>query len=206
MVEIFVYAFGIMYTPGPVNLLSLNAGLNGQVSSTLHFCVGVGLAMLLLFLLFGYTGAWLINPNYQLLISLAGSMYIAYLAWQIASSSLTAQVSVEDKATKDKTGTLNFRSGLFMQLLNPKSFVAILPIATIQFPQAQITGMSIGIWSFALASLAFGAPAVYLLMGARLGKLIHHPHYFRLLNLGMALLLVYVAGDIAYNHVYIKWL
>ena len=137
---------------------------------------------------------------------MAGSAYIAYLAWQIAKSSLTAQVSVDDEDTQDKAGKLNLKSGLFMQLLNPKSFVAILPIATIQFPQAQIIGMSIGIWSFALASLAFGAPTVYLLMGARLGKLISHPHYFRLLNLGMALLLVYVAGDIAYNHVYIKWL
>jgi len=63
MVEIFAYAFGIMYTPGPVNLLSLNAGLNDEVSSALRFCVGVGLAMLLLFLLFGYTGAWLAVPT-----------------------------------------------------------------------------------------------------------------------------------------------
>ena len=158
MVEIFAYAFGIMYTPGPVNLLSLNAGLNDEVSSALRFCVGVGLAMLLLFLLFGYTGAWLVNPSYQLLISLAGSAYIAYLAWQIAKSSLTAQVSVDYEDTLDKAGKLNLKSGLFMQLLNPKSFVAILPIATIQFPQAQITGMSIGIWCSDSLSANGGSP------------------------------------------------
>ncbi|MCV6591001.1 MAG: hypothetical protein OIF57_18565 [Marinobacterium sp.] len=62
MVEILLYAFGIMYTPGPVNLLSLNGGINGHAVQGWRFCIGVGCAMWLLFLLFGYTGAWLVSP------------------------------------------------------------------------------------------------------------------------------------------------
>ena len=64
MLEIFIYAFSIIYTPGPVNLLSLNAGLKGHAMASARFCVGVGCAMLLLFLAFGYTGVWLIEPSY----------------------------------------------------------------------------------------------------------------------------------------------
>lgn len=202
MVEILVYAFGIMYTPGPANLLSLNAGLNGQVSTTLHFCIGVTCAMLLLFLLFGYTGAWLVTPHYQLLISSAGCLYIAYLAYKVARTSIQLGDTKQTEQTESK---LNFRSGLIMQLLNPKSFIAILPIVTVQFPAAEITGVSIFLWSLLLASLAFGAPSSYLLMGARLGRLISRPAYFRAFNLIMSLLLFYVAGDIAYSHVYLKW-
>lgn len=204
MVEIVVYAIGIMYTPGPANLLSLNAGLNGRISSTLRFCLGVACAMLLLFLLFGYTGGWLVSPRYQWLISCAGSLYIAYLACKIAWASIgsSAVEPVVQEGVADSN--LSFQTGLFMQLLNPKAFIAILPIVTVQFPAAQISGSSILVWSLLLSCLAFGAPSSYMMMGARLGKLIRHPGYFRLLNLAMASLLLYVAADIAYNHVYLK--
>ena len=30
MLAIIAYALGVMYTPGPVNLLGLNVGINGQ--------------------------------------------------------------------------------------------------------------------------------------------------------------------------------
>ncbi|WP_271271105.1 LysE family translocator [Aliamphritea hakodatensis] len=198
MVEILAYAFGIMYTPGPSNLLSMNAGLNGQFRAPLMFCVGVACAMLLLFLLFGYSGAWLVSPGYQLLISCAGSVYIAYLAYKVAGA------HIKLTGSESTAGKLSFRSGLCMQLLNPKSFVAIFPIVTVQFPAAEISGSSIFVWSVLLSVLAFGAPGSYLLMGARLGKLIRKPRTFRLLNICMALLLLYVAGDIAYHHVYLK--
>ncbi|WP_296061822.1 hypothetical protein [uncultured Amphritea sp.] len=86
-----------------------------------------------------------------------------------------------------------------LQLLNPKAFVAILPIVSVQFPAAHISGVSILFWSLLLAGLAFGAPGSYLLMGVRLRKLISQPRYFRLLNNTMALLLLYVAIELALN-------
>ena len=197
MVEILLYAFGVMYTPGPANLLSLNAGINGEISTTLRFCMGVACAMLILFLLFGYTGAWLITPDSQLVIGLLGSGYIAYLAYKIARSS--QHISDEISADKVQPGTrrAGFRSGLMLQLLNPKAFIAILPIVTIQFPAAHISGIAIFFWSLLLAGLAFGAPGSYLFMGVRLSKLISQPRYFRWLNNAMALLLLYVAIELA---------
>lgn len=214
MVEILVYAFGIMYTPGPANLLSLNAGFNGEIRNTLQFCMGVACAMFLLFLLFGYTGALMVKPSSQLIISLCGSLYIAYLAFKIARESKgmseelkTGQVVTRQEETQKNqavTKNIGFRSGLMLQLLNPKAFVAILPIVSVQFPAAQISGASILTWSLLLACLAFGAPCSYLLMGSRLRKLIIQPRYVRLLNIAMAPLLLYVAVEIAYSQVYLK--
>ncbi len=200
MLEILAYAFGIMYTPGPVNLISLNAGLNGQIHSTMRFSMGVGCAMFILLLLFGYTGAWLTDPGYQLIISFIGCVYIIYLAYKVASTSVKPMAKSAEPEHR-----LDFKSGLIMQLLNPKAFVVILPIVTVQFPAMQISGSAIFIWSLLLAIMAFGAPSSYLIMGNRLGKLIHNPLYFRVLNLSMAILLIYVAIDIAYHHVYLKW-
>lgn len=209
MVEILLYAFGIMYTPGPINLLSLHAGINGEIRTTLRFCLGVGCAMLLLFLLFGYTGSLLITRDSQFIISLCGSVYIVYLALKIVrgskgiSDSLKTE-SIEAPEEQDVTKKIGFRSGLILQLLNPKAFVAILPIVSVQFPAAQITGPSILLWSLLLAGLAFGAPGSYLLIGSRLQKLISQPRYFRFLNIAMALLLLYVAIEIIYSQVYLN--
>lgn len=167
--------------------------------------------MLLLFLLFSYSGSWLINAHYQWLISCGGACYIFYLALKIAKAGIFPEknnTKLEAKAEKSNNsnkGELNFRSGLLLQLLNPKSFIVILPIATIQFPAAQITGVSILLWSLLLSGLAFGAPSCYMIIGSRLGSLIHQPRYFRGLNLSMAALLFYVAVEIAYRHVYLTW-
>ncbi|URQ92730.1 LysE family transporter [Pseudoalteromonas sp. SCSIO 43101] len=194
MADIFAYAIGIMYTPGPINLLGLSSGLNKQTRSHLGFFIGVGSAMFILFVLLGYLGLQMINPQFLPYVSLIGCGYILYIAWKVAK----AKVQVSDTSAD---ASLSFFDGLFMQLLNPKALVATLPIATIQFPSADITGAAIVFWSFILAILAFGAPTSYSLAGLVLGKQVSRPSVFNVFNKLMAVLLVYVALMIAYEHV-----
>ena len=194
MADIFAYAIGIMYTPGPINLLGLSSGLNKQTRSHLGFFIGVGSAMFILFVLLGYLGLQVINPQFLPYVSLIGCGYILYIAWKVAK----AKVQVDD-ASAD--ASLSFFDGQFMQLLNPKALVATLPIATIQFPSADITGAAIVFWSIILAILAFGAPTSYSLAGLMLGRQVSRPGVFNVFNKLMAILLVYVALMIAYEHV-----
>ena len=194
MADIFAYAIGIMYTPGPINLLGLSSGLNKQTRSHLGFFIGVGSAMFILFILLSYLGLQVINPQFLPYVSLIGCGYILYIAWKVAK----AKVQVNDTSAD---ASLSFFDGLFMQLLNPKALVATLPIATIQFPSADITGAAIVFWSLILAILAFGAPTSYSLAGLMLGKQVSRPGVFNVFNKLMAVLLVYVALMIAYEHV-----
>lgn len=194
MADIFAYAIGIMYTPGPINLLGLSSGLNKQTRSHLGFFIGVGSAMFILFVLLGYLGLQVINPQFLPYVSLIGCGYILYIAWKVAK----AKVQVSDTSAD---ASLSFIDGLFMQLLNPKALVATLPIATIQFPSADITGAAIVFWSLILAILAFGAPTSYSLAGLMLGKQVSRQGIFNVFNKLMAVLLVYVALMIAYEHV-----
>lgn len=194
MADIFAYAIGIMYTPEPINLLGLSSGLNKQTRSHLGFFIGVGSAMFILFVLLGYLGLQVINPQFLPYVSLIGCGYILYIAWKVAK----AKVQVNDTSAD---ASLSFFDGLFMQLLNPKALVATLPIATIQFPGADITGAAIVFWSLILAILAFGAPTSYSLAGLMLGKQVSRPGVFNVFNKLMAVLLVYVALMIAYEHV-----
>ncbi|KJY81803.1 transporter [Vibrio galatheae] len=200
MSEIFAYAIGVMYTPGPINLLGLHSGLNRQTRPHLGFFAGVGMAMFILFAMLGFVGLKFIDPQVLPFISLAGCLYILHIAWKVAR----ANVELSDQAKGAKS--LSFRDGLLMQLLNPKALVATLPISTIQFPSVGITGSAIVLWSMVLAVLAFGAPTGYSVAGLLLGKRISNPRYFKVFNLLMATLLVYVSCTIGYQHVVLPWL
>ncbi|WP_417528088.1 LysE family translocator [Marinomonas shanghaiensis] len=187
MLEILIYAFGVMYSPGPANMLALFAGINGQGWRAFLYCVGVGLAMLILFLLIGYLGGDVIPMEYQSLIALLGGLYIAYLGVKIL------RASFQQNELKAKATMVNFKTGLILQLCNPKALVAIVPIVTIQFSRAQIEGGQIALWSLGLAAMACGAPSTYLLAGSRLKKAAMNPKVMAWVNRIMALLLFYVA-------------
>ncbi len=200
MLEILAYAIGVMYTPGPINLLGLHSGINGQTREHIGFFGGVGTAMFILFALLGYLGLKLINPVLLPYISLVGCCYILYIAWKVIRSNINI------KGNAAKVSVLSFTNGLIMQLLNPKALVATLPISTIQFPATGISGSAIFFWSCLLALLAFGAPGSYSLVGLWMGQRIENPRYFKIFNILMSGLLVFVAFSIGYEHVYLKFL
>ncbi|GAA0564965.1 LysE family translocator [Halomonas salifodinae] len=197
MLEIVAYALGVMYTPGPVNLLGLNAGLNGQARTSLGFFSGVGVAMLTLFLIFGWVGAAWVRGDLLAVVGALGCGYILYLAIKIARS------TIDPGAVRQAPRVLQFRDGLIMQLCNPKALVATLPIVTIQFPAAGIHGVALLPWSLGLAILAFGALGSYALMGAVVGQRLDNPRLLKGFSLAMAALLLGVAFSIGYEHVWL---
>ncbi|AUG08435.1 LysE family translocator [Pseudomonas sp. S09G 359] len=182
--DIFLYAFSVMYSPGPVNLMGLNAGLTGKLRRSSGFYLGVGCAMLLMFVLFGYTGEAIISQAALPYISLVGGVYTLYLAYQV----FTARTEVEESAG-GPSKTLTFWNGLVIQLLNPKGIVAVLPITSVMLPAAHITGASIFVVSALLGLGAVGAPWVYAVLGAMLGRRINGAAAFTWFNRGMGLAL-----------------
>ena len=199
MLGILMYCLGVMYTPGPVNILSLNRGLQNGVAAHIPFCSGVGMALCLWFLLIGYTGSAIINQDLMPYISVLGVGYILYLAYKILSSDIHGA-----KAHKN-SGVLRFRDGFFMQLLNPKSFLAVLPVTAVLFPSAGIEGGQIAVWSVGLSALGFGAPLGYAAVGANVSKLVENRGVMKGFNTVMGIMLIVVALDIAYPQIYLTW-
>jgi len=193
MLHILLFCVGIMYTPGPVNLLSLNNGLQRGLTAQLPFCLGVGVAMSVSMMLAGYAGSGLADTAFLPYVALAGCVFILYLAFKV----LTSSVNLEPNAADE--GVRGFRDGLLMQILNPKSFLVVLPVGTVQFPAEGIHGPAIALWSVGLGMLAFGAPTSWAAAGALIGRRIANPKWFRLFNLAMGLLLVFVALDMAWE-------
>lgn len=187
MLDIILYAFGIMYSPGPANILALFSGVNGQGRRAFSYCLGVGLAMFILFLLISYLGSRMIPEAFQRWIAIVGAIYIAYLASKIMLASFSLILP------KEKETRVSFKTGLILQLCNPKSLVAIVPIVTVQFPRAGIEGNQMVLWSLMLAVIACGAPSVYLLVGSYVKQSSINPNSMIWINRIMALLLFFIA-------------
>ena len=182
--EIFLYTLSVMYSPGPVNFMGLNSGLTGQFKKTIYFFMGVGCAMLMLFMIFGYAGAAIIPQKALHYIALLGACYTFYLAFQM----LKADININDKATEIQT--LSFWNGFWIQTLNPKGILVILPVTTIMYPTAHITGIQIFLVSLLISIGAAGAPCLYSWAGAMLGKKIKNKIWFNRLNKTMAMMLI----------------
>lgn len=184
--EIVLYALSVMYSPGPVNALGLNAGLRGQARRALGFYAGVGCAMLILFLALGYVGAVLVSGALLPWLALLGGGYCLYLGYRIARAAPPTTAGEEEGAAT----RLTFARGLLIQGLSPKGWLAVLPIATVMFPAAQVTGGKIALWSLPLALSAGGAPASYALLGALLGRYLVRGRGLRAVNRVLGLSLV----------------
>ena len=180
--EIFLYTLSVMYSPGPVNFMGLNSGLTGQLKKTIGFYLGIGFAMLILFVLFGYIGEAVIPHGLIHYIALAGAIYTFYLAIKMIRANV--------ETTQQQESHLTFLNGLFIQLLNPKAILVILPVTTIMYPAAKITGIMILIVSLLISLGAVGAPFTYALVGKVLGNKIANPIWFNRLNKLMGILLI----------------
>ena len=180
--EIFLYTLSVMYSPGPVNFMGLNSGLTGQLKKTVGFYIGVGFAMLILFVLFGYIGEAVIPHEWIHYIALVGAIYTFYLAIKMIRANV--------ETTQQQESHLTFLNGLFIQLLNPKAILVILPVTTIMYPAAKITGVMILVVSLLISLGAVGAPFTYALVGKVLGSKIADPVWFNRLNKLMGILLI----------------
>ncbi len=194
MLSIILFCLGVMYTPGPVNLLSINCGMQRRVGAHVPFCLGVGMGLSAWFMAVGYAGGIVARTQAMPVIAALGTAFIVYLGIKL----LLAEPSGTENG---EASLLSFRDGLLMQALNPKTFLVVLPVATVQFPAASIHGAEIAVWSVALGGLGFGAPMAYALIGSRLARLVRNPVWFKWFNRGMGVMLLVLAVDMAREHV-----
>lgn len=195
--EIFLYAFSVMYSPGPVNVMGLNAGLTGQFRRTVGFFIGVGCAMFALFLIFGYTGEALISRSVLPYLALIGGLYTLYLAFKVFTSKVVLPGNADPMQPAEKP--LTFWNGFLIQALNPKGMMVVLPITTVMFPAAHVTGTGIVLVSTMIALGGAGAPGIYSLLGAVLGKRVTKESYFNFFNRVMGIALAVCAAFMLYD-------
>ena len=203
MLEIFLYGIGVMYSPGPVNIMGFNEGLKGKFFESMSFFAGVGAAMLLLCTALGFLGEYIVRKSALPYLATAGCAYIVYLSFKIYRSTSELDLSDgSDDASSTKT-TLGFINGLLIQLLNPKAMLALVPITTIMFPATGVLGVEIVWYAVAIGLLAMWAPGSYSYVGALINKRGPSRSFLKVFNYFMVLLLLGSAVILFYEHVFL---
>lgn len=125
--SLFLSMLGFLWvaaiTPGPNNMLLTASGANFGFFRTLPLMVGImiGMQLMLLMVAFGVGGAILLYPSLHLILKVAGSLYLLWLAWKIATA---AYEKLETDAAP--VAPMPFWQGGLLQLINPKAWLMAL--------------------------------------------------------------------------------
>jgi len=186
------YAFSMSISPGPVNIITLNSGLQYGFRRTLGFVAGAALGFALLLLAVGLGLAQAANAVPLLLIVLGwcGAAFIFYIGASIALSSAPIEQGAESSSS--------FFRGILLQWLNPKAWIAsISGIAAFELSTVMELVEFVILYFF----ICFACVASWALLGDKMRLLLGSAKRLRWFNRTMGTLLMLVALYLAYMQV-----
>lgn len=172
-------------TPGPNNMLLTTSGANFGFFRSLWLLVGIMLGMqsMVLLVAFGVGSLIMVYPTLHLFLKIAGSLYLLWLAWKIATS---AYEKLEVGAAPPKP--LRWYQGWLLQFLNPKAWLMGLgAVASFSLAGAaynhSIAAISLGVF---IVNLISGV--IWLGFGTVIGRLLSSRRAWYSFNVTMGLL------------------
>jgi len=187
----FSFSLAMSITPGPVNTIILSSGINYGVKKTIPYVSGatIGFTLLLLFIGFGFSQFIKTYPFFLTYLAIAGSLYIIYIGYKIASSKSEMEVCKKDAP--------KFYEGFLLQWINPKAWIACVSGASI-FSNAENYDrfLTFTIIYFIVCYISLG---VWAILGYKVSYLLKDHFHLRLFNFIMGLLLMITAGYLCYG-------
>ena len=121
---LIVYLIVLDITPGPNNINCLYLGAKGGFALLKNYLIGSMSALFVKTFLCGCLNVLLatVIPTVVVYLKWAGALYMLYLAWHMAKSGW--EEDGDEKASFDST----IKSGILLQLLNGKSWVAAMSL------------------------------------------------------------------------------
>ncbi len=191
LIPVLSYILISTFTPGPSNISSASvASLHGY-RNTLRYQAGLAAGVFALMLLSGSISAALLHvfPLLEPVLRYAGAAYILYLAYSL----LRASYIFRDGEAK----SLGFIAGLMLNLLNPKLVVYAFTLYSGFL--ASLTGSLalVALVAAVLAAVSFVATSTWALFGSTIKTYLHNPRLKLVVNILLALSLVYAALSLA---------
>jgi len=184
LLALTVFAFVMAFTPGPNNIMLAASGVNFGFARTIPHMAGVTVGFVVLVLATG-AGLGLIFvavPALQLVVKIAGSAYLLWLAFKVATAHAAGEAGGPARP-------FTFWQAAAFQWINPKGLVAaISAIAVYLRPGHQGRDLLIMLAVFGLVTI--GSVTTWAGFGVALRRLLREPGRARLFNIVMALLLV----------------
>jgi cysteine/O-acetylserine efflux protein len=179
------YAAVTTFTPGPNNISSAAIGMRLGFTRTLPYIAGITTGFLVLMLAAG------------LLTDLASQVYrgalpwfrwigAAYMAWLAVSLFLPSRHGTDEPRARNA----GFRSGLLLQIVNPKVILYALTIYSAFHQLIAGTLLTLVLSSFGLALLGCASTSLWALLGDVFSRLLKGRVAMLVFNAVMALLLL----------------
>ncbi|MFS2221854.1 LysE family translocator [Pantoea sp. B65] len=187
--SLFLSMLGFLWvaaiTPGPNNMLLTASGANFGFLRSLPLMIGImiGMQVMLLLVAFGVGGLLLLYPALHLILKIAGSLYLLWLAWKIGSA------SYEKLETGDvPLAPMPFWQGGLLQLINPKAWLMALgAVASFSLAgdayRSSVMAISIGIVTVNIIS-----GAIWLGFGTLIGRILRSRRAWAIFNISMGML------------------
>jgi threonine/homoserine/homoserine lactone efflux protein len=187
LVPLVTYCALMAVTPGPNNVMLATSGANFGYRRTLPHLLGIVTGVLLLTLLacLGLGAVFTRFPQLHDVLRVVGALYMVYLAWKLAGA------SISDAAGSSRP--LTFTEGAIFQVVNPKSWVRALTIATVFMPPqlGPVTGALL--ISFVGMLTGFPCISVWTLFGVAIRGYLQSPARLKTFNLVMSVSLLALA-------------
>jgi threonine/homoserine/homoserine lactone efflux protein len=177
-------------TPGPNNVMLATSGANFGYRRTVPHLLGInaGVFVLTIVVCLGLGAVFQRFPAIHQLLKVAGALYLVWLAWKLAGARLAASGAAGQP--------LSFAEAAAFQVVNPKSWMKAVTIATVFMPVG--VGPLQGALIVSVVGLAIGFPliSVWTLFGVGIRRFLGSPLRLRLFNGAMALSLVVLAASL----------
>jgi len=180
------------YTPGPNNISAASMGVLYGYKRTLPYMLGMVSGFFMMLTLTGLISGFLLEkiPAFELILRIAGALYILWLAWHTLQASYTFD---EEEETKP----LGFIQGFLLQVLNVKVIVYGLTLYGTFLAGKIPSLLQLVLSALIFAGVGFTSVSLWTLFGAGIRRYLNRPKVRQAVNIFLALLLVYTAVDMS---------
>jgi threonine/homoserine/homoserine lactone efflux protein len=178
-------AFALAGSPGPANTVLAAAGAAFGLRRSFWLSTGIisGVLTVMLLTATGLAGLVLAVPGVAPVVTVAGALYMLYLAWKIATAPPLAYTGAETRAP-------SLGSGYFVGAGNPKTFAAVAALHSGFALSPGDPVLEVVLKLSALAPILVIVNIVWLLLGAALTRCFRDPRLNRIVNIGFAVALI----------------
>lgn len=179
-----VFAAVTCFTPGPNNTMLMASGLNFGVRRTVPHVLGVtlGFTFMVLAVGLGIGRVFQLWPDAYTVLRVAAVGYLLWLAWGIATAG-----GVTDGRSRARP--MSFLEACAFQWINPKGWIMAVGATTTYALGGGLLASSAAV-AGVFAIIGFASSATWTCGGAALRRLLDRPELVRIVNVGLALLLV----------------
>lgn len=191
LLAMFSFSLAMSISPGPVNMVIVSSGASYGVRKTFAFVSGatIGFTLLLLFVGFGFHEIISLYPFFLKYLAVAGSMFIVYMGYLIASSKPELNIEKQKQPT--------FTQGFLLQWLNPKAWIAgMAGVSLFSSPNNNQVFITFSLMYFPVCYLSLFAWSV---LGDKVAILLHNEFRLTLFNRLMGGLLIVTACFLLYS-------